>query len=434
VPQKEIGTAARNLLEEARASATADDPDALGAYAMLLHAYGYLSEADSIYRHLRQIDSDPRWPRFHGLILLDQGEAEAAAAAFRAADPDDDEIVMGVYLARALAAGGNTDSALALLRRLLVESPERVDALLDAGALSMSTGDPAASADFYRRALEQAPGLKPAHYGLAQALRAQAMMDEAAVQLQAFESSTLESYLPADDPRRQIGALVVSDSRHVESAKRALAVGDYQRARSELEQARALNPDNLSTLTNLIAVYGRLRQPDQASDAYQAAVAINADYYQAHFNYGVVMAYLGRPREAERAFRAAAAADPGRSEPLVEYGRMLEGAGQGALAAEQYRRALDIDAGSVTARFLLGRQLALSGQPEQAIWHLEQAIASDDPGVPAMMRVLAGVYGQAGDAGKARVTLEAARDRARELGQTELAGQIDRDLARLPAG
>lgn len=436
VPQKEIGAAARNLLEEARATAaaTAGDPDALGAYAMLLQAYGYVGEADSIYRHLRRIDTDPRWPRFHGLILLDQGEADAAAAAFRAADPEDDEIVMRVYQARALAAGGDSDGALALLRTVTEESPERVDALLEAGALTMSAGDPAGSADFYRRALEQAPGLKPAHYGLAQALRAQTLMDEAAAQMQAFESATLEGYTSADDPRREIGALVVSDSRHVDRAKRALASGDYEQARSELEQARALNPDNLSTLTNLIGVYGRLRQPEQAEDAYRAALAINAEYYQAHFNYGVVMAYLSRPRDAERAFRSAADADPSRPEPYVEYGRLLDAAGQGPLAAEQFRTALDLDPDNVSARFLLGRRLALSGEYEQAIWHLEKATASEDPGVPAMMRVLAGIHGQAGDVAQARQTLQAARDRARQLGQTALADQIEQDLARMPAG
>jgi len=436
LPQKEIGAAARNLLEDARAAAVAtpDDPDVLAAYAMRLQAYGYLEEADTIYQHLRDTDSDPRWPRFHGLILLDRGEGDAAMAAFRAADTAGTEVVIQVYQARAMAAGGDRDGALALLRRVTDEHPERVDALLEAGSLAMSSGEPAASADFYARALELAPGLKPAHYGLAQALRAQALMDEAAAQMEAFESATLESYTAADDPRREIGALVVSDSRHVDRAKRALASGDYERARSELEQARALNPDNLSTLTNLIAVYGRLRQPEQAEDAYRAALAINAEYYQAHFNYGVVMAYLGRPRDAERAFRSATGADPSRPEPYVEYGRLLDAAGQGPLAAEQFRTALDLNPDNVSARFLLGRRLALSGEYEQAIWHLEKATASEDPGVPAMLRVLAGVHGQAGDVAGARQTLETARDRAQELGQTELADQIERDLARLPAG
>lgn len=436
VPSTELGAAARASIEAARAEVEAapGDPQLLGAYAMLLQAYGYVSDADTIYRHLRAIDDDPDWPRFHGLILLDRGEAAAAEEAFRAAESGGDATVMEVYRARALTAAGRDQAAMDILRRVLAEDPQRADALLEAGRLAMSSGDPAASAEYYSRALQELPGLKPAHYGLAQALRAKGEPEAASRQMQAFESAPLEGYTPEDDPRRQIAALVVSDSRHVEGAKRALAKGDYERARIELEAARALNPENLSTVTNLIAVYGRLRRPEQAGQAYQAALSINADYYQAHFNYGVVMAYLGRPREAERALRAAAAADPARPEPHVEYGRMLEGAGQGALAAEQFRKALDIDDANVPARFLLGRQLALSGQTDQAIWHLEQAATSEDPGVPAILRVLAGVYGQAGDAGKARITLEAARDRARELGQTELVRQIDRDLARLPAG
>ncbi|MGB5543388.1 MAG: hypothetical protein WBO15_08310, partial [Gammaproteobacteria bacterium] len=70
--------------------------------------------------------------------------------------------------------------------------------------------------------------------------------------------------------------------------------------------------------------------------------------------------------------------------------------------------------------------------PEQAIWHLQQATLGDGPGVPGMMRTLAGVYGQVGRIDDARATLESARERAAQLGQLELAEQIGNDLARLP--
>ena len=431
----DLGSAAAGQLEAARtrAQASAQDPDALGAYAMLLQAYGHVDAAATIYRHLREINDDPRWPRFHGLILLDSGEAGAAETAFREADPDYRQAVITVYLARALAAGGDSPAASAVLVSLIDQHPDRVDALLELAGLSMQGGDAKSSEDFYRRVLASVPGLKPAHYGLAQALRAQGMADEASAQMRLYEVSTVEGFTAEDDPRRELADLVVSDSRHVERAKRALATGDYERARDELEQARVLNPDNLSTLTNLIAVYGRLRQLQAAQNAYQAALAINSEYYQAHFNFGVVMAYLGQALDAERAFRLAAAADPARPEPYVEYGRMLSSAGQSVLAMEQFRRALDIDEENVAARFLLGRQLALAGDSEQAIWHLQQVTLGDDPGVPEMMRVLAGVYGQAGKIDDARATLESARERAAQLGQVELAEQIGNDLARLPA-
>jgi len=430
----DLGSAAAGQLEAAwtRAQASAQDPEALGAYAMLLQAYGHVDAAAAIYGHLREVNDDPRWSRFHGLILLDSGEAEAAETAFRETDPDYSEPVITVYLARALAAGGDSQAASAALVSLIDQHPHRVDALLELAALSMQRGDAKSSEDLYRRVLASVPGLKPAHYGLAQALRARGMADQASAQLRLYEVSAVEVYTAEDDPRRELADLVISDSRHVDRAKRALANGDYERARDELEQARELNPGNLSTLTNLVAVYGRLRQPQAAATAYQAALAINPDYYQAHFNFGVVMAYLGQALEAERAFRLAAAADPARPEPYVEYGRMLGSAGQEALAMEQFRRALDIDEENVAARFLLGRQLALSGDPEQAIWHLQQVARGDDPAVPGMMRVLAGVYGQTGNTDAARETLESARKRALELGQTEMAEQIGRDLARLP--
>ncbi|MGB5590946.1 MAG: tetratricopeptide repeat protein [Gammaproteobacteria bacterium] len=434
VPTAELGAAAREQLDQALAAAKASpaDDDAMGAYAMLLQAYGHVDAAASIYRYLRKKDDDPRWSRYHGLILLDLGDAVAAEAAFRESDPENAEPIMTVYVARALAAGGDNQQASTILRGVVEKYPERVDALIELAAITMQDADPVVSEDLYRRALAAVPDLKPAHYGLAQALRAQGLVEQASAEMALFESASQEGYTPEDDPRRELAAMVVSDSRHVERAKRALAAGDYQRAREELEQARGLNPDNLSTLTNLIAVYGRLREPQAALNAYQSAIAINPDYYQAHFNFGVVMSYLGRPLDAERAYRLAAAADPERPEPYVEYGRMLSGAGQGTLAMEQFRRALDLDANNVAARFLLGRQLALAGDPEQAIWHLQQATLGDGPGVPGMMRALAGVYGQVGRIDDARATLESARERAAQLGQLELAEQIGNDLARLP--
>lgn len=432
-----LGVAARATIDEAYTAALAapDSVESLGRYAMILHAYGQTGVAEVAYRRaMRLVPADTRWPAYGALILFDRSDYDAAVAMFAVADPDASRPVIQVYVARAEAAQGNRDAAVARLDRVLANDPQRVDALLELGRLTMMAETPTAAEESYRRALSARPGLAEAHYGLAQALRAQGQADAAAAQLAAFEASDEKQFLADDDPRRDIAASVESEQTHIRTGKRQLARGDFEGARAALEQALALNPDNLSTLTNLIAIYGRLGETDRAATVYREALEINPDYYRAHYNFGLVAAGAGQARVAERAFSLAAEADPSRPEPYIEYGRLLDRAGQPQLAIDQYRQALERDPDSTAARFLLGQQLARQGDNDAARPHLERLVESDDPAVPAMMRVLAGVYGQSGDTDRARATLAAARDRATELGQTDLASRLDTDLQRLADG
>lgn len=429
-----LGASARATIEQAYEAALTAPESAgpVGRYAMVLHAYGQTESAEQVYRRAMDLDpSDARWPTFVGLIRFDRSDYAAAAAMFAVADPDTRQPVVQVYLARAQAAQGDPDAAAARLDRVLTDDPQRLDALLELGRLAMTAETPAVAEEFYRRALSVRPGLAEAHYGLAQALRAQGESDAAAAQLAEFEANEDSRFLAGDDPRRDIAAAVESEQRHIAVGKRLLARGDFAGARDALTQALSLNPGNLSTLTNLIVIHGRLDETEQAATAYRAALEINPVYYNAHYNYGLVAAGAGQARVAEKAFSLAAEADPSRPEPHIEYGRLLARAGQSQLAIKQYRLALDRDPDSTAARFLLGQQLAQQGDYDAARTHLERLVESDDPSVPGMMRVLAGIYGQSGDTERARATIVAARDRARELGQAELAARLDEDLQRL---
>ena len=402
---------------------------AVGEYALILHAYHQLDAADPAYELARALEEGPDpWALYHGVLLLDTDRPQEALQAFEAAQ---DGHVATVYQARALLADDRPSEAEALLLQVLEEAPDRVDALLELAAIRQQSGDFAAAETYYRKALDGQQGLAEAHYGLAQALRTTGQEAAALAELERFESYRGREWRAQDDPRRAIAELAVSERRYVDEAKAKLAQADFDSAVASLEQARRINPENLSTLTNLIALYGRVGRIEDCVDAYRAAVAIDPNYYQAHFNLGVVMASIDREQEAESAFRRAAAIDTTRPEPYIEYGGLLSRHGEGRLAAEEFRRALDRDPDNIQARFLLGRQLAILGDNQQAIAYLKELVGRDDPAVPSMLRVLAGTYGQAGDVESARRTLETALADASRRNQDSVVVQIEGDLRRL---
>jgi tetratricopeptide (TPR) repeat protein len=404
---------------------------AVGEYAMILHAYQQLEAADPAYELARALEEGPDpWALYHGVLLLDTDRPREALQAFETAEGGQ---VADVYRARALLADDRPSEAVALLEQVLETAPDRIDALLELAAIRQQSGDFVAAENYYRTVLDQEQGLAEAHYGLAQVLRATGQEAAALAELERFESYRGREWRSQDDPRRAIAELVVSERRYVDEAKAKLAQADYDSAIASLEEARGINPENLSTLTNLIALYGRVGRLEECVGAYRAAVAIDPNYYQAHFNLGVVMASIDREQEAESAFRRAAAIDPSRPDPYIEYGGLLSRHGEGRLAAEEFRRALDRDPGNIRARFLLGRELAILGDNQQAIRYLKELVGMDDPAVPSMLRVLAGTYGQAGDLESARRTLETALADAMRRNQESVVGQIEDDLRRLAA-
>jgi len=404
---------------------------AVGEYAMILHAYQQLDAAEAAYELARALVEGPDpWALYHGVLLLDTDRPQAALQAFENAQA---EPVAMVYQARALLADGRPLEAEVLLLQVLEASPGRIDALLELAAIRQQSGDFETAAEDYRKALAEEKELAEAHYGLAQALRGSGREAAALAEMELFERYRGREWRSQDDPRRAIAELAVSERRFVDEAKAKLAQADFDSAIASLEQARQINPENLSTLTNLIALYGRVGRLEDCVDAYRAAVAIDPNYYQAHFNLGVVMASIDREQEAESAFRRAAAIDPARPEPYIEYGGLLSRHGESRLAVEEFRRALDRDPDNIRARFLLGRQLAIGGDNQQAIAYLKELVGRDDPAVPSMLRVLAGTYGQAGDVASARHTLEIALADASRRNQATVVGQIEDDLRRLAA-
>ncbi len=161
--------------------------------------------------------------------------------------------------ALALEASRQDADAVILLRRVLEEYPDSLDAAYCAERLAdhyLATGDTLAAERHYRRSMELRPDLNATtgevHIGLAEALNAQKRYDEA---LQALD------YLPATDLTLNHGVC----RWNAALADAALGVGDFEVAREAASRALAL-----------------LREPDQFSKHRGVGRAALSQERQAH--------------------------------------------------------------------------------------------------------------------------------------------------------
>jgi tetratricopeptide (TPR) repeat protein len=119
---------------------------------------------------------------------------------------------------------------------------------------------------------------------------------------------------------------------------------------------------------------------------------------EAHYNYGVLLASARRLTDAAAAFRQALDANPFHAGAHSNLGAILAREGKLDLAVSHYQQAIANDPAHTAARVNLARLLLATGRPEQARERFAQAL-----------------------------------QRAKALGQTDVAGRIEHELRTLAA-
>jgi tetratricopeptide (TPR) repeat protein len=95
-------------------------------------------------------------------------------------------------------------------------------------------------------------------------------------------------------------------------------------------------------LVNIGTVHLLQKRPDQARDAFEAALRLDPALARAHNSLGVIAAESGRPEEAIERWRRAVSLDPTDYETLFNLGVMLRRLGrddQARVYLEKYVRA-----------------------------------------------------------------------------------------------
>lgn len=110
--------------------------------------------------------------------------------------------------------------------------------------------------------------------------------------------------------------------------------------------------------------------PDEACQAYRAALELEPEFADAHVNLGRLLHEVGEVYAALVHYKAALSLRPGDTTAAFNVGVALEDLGASVDAITAYRRALECDPRNPDAHYNLARLLEQNGKPDLAVRHL----------------------------------------------------------------
>jgi len=350
-----------------------------------------------------------------GMILQTHGQMQAALTCYeRAFALDAGRFDTLYYWGFALAESGETDSAIKRLRQALRVKPDSLPVALKLAEVTRdetmakdlvrrhpneatahyligraSSGATAIAA--YRRALELFPRYGAAQFALAAEYR---KSGQTTTELLHDYEQDKNVWPRLDDPEGfALAELSVSAPGLLRRAERANEAGQLNLALALHQQALQQDPQLAEAWINLISIHARLKQPEAAAKAYEQAVKIAPNRTDAYYNFGVFCQQQERWQEARAAFLKTVSLDPRHPEAYLNLG---------SLAGRQK----NFD--EAAAAF----QKAITARPDLAAAHYNLGL----------------IHAYRHNFPAARASLKKAREHA----NPELAGAIERDLARLP--
>lgn len=416
-----------------KARAHPDDPAVVGNLGMMLHAHEQYRSAEACYRIARTLAPTAlSWAYLIGVSQAEVSDHAGAVRSFRAALTIDPAYLSArVRLADALMAADDLDASLDEYTTLVRDFPELAIAHYGLGRLSSIRGDPKAAAAHYRRAVDMSPQFGVAHYALALAYRDVGLDDLAERHVEAFRRWGARRPVPPDPLLEEVRSLKATARDLVAEAAQLGGTGRLEESIALHLKAIEADPTAAQAHVNLISLYGRLGRSDQAEQHYRAALRLESSLGDAHYNYGVLLTSARRAHEASDAFRRALEVNPFHAQAHNNLATLLAGQGRLDEAVAHYRHAVANDPGHRGARFNLGRALIALGRPREAAEQFERLLLPEDADTPRYMYALANAWFAANELAKARECGGQALQRARALGQTELAARIEQELIRM---
>ena len=420
--------AVRQPIEAGFAEATGrpDDSGANGRLGMVLHANDQFAAARVCYERASILD--PKrfdWVYYLGVAqLVDGKSAEAAITLRRSLGLRPNWLPAEVKLAQALIDSGQSDAALKLLAE--VRSRHPADATVSF-LYGRATGEPA----HYERAVAAFPQYGAALFALAQHYQRSGRGDEAARLLAQYERFKTTSPPVEDSLMDAVYALKTGPTELLRQASTLEAQGQLAAAAELNKKALELDPKLTQAHVNLISAYGRLGDVKKAEEHFRLAIAQNPNAADAHYNFGVLCYATNRKREAQQAFERTVAIDAGHAEAQANLGALLQEEGKTQQAMERFTIAVNLRPDNRVARFHLGRIYANERRYDEALAEFSRILTPEDDATPTYLYAMGATYARAGRLNEATATLDRARLKALERGQTTVAATIDRDRARL---
>jgi arylsulfatase A-like enzyme/Tfp pilus assembly protein PilF len=345
------------------------------------------------------------------------GQAPDSGKSFRdLPDPKDRlDVYAKMSRARGLSRAKEAEEAIALLREVLAEDPEVVDAWFTLGNVYFRQRDWERAAENYRETLKRRPEHDWAMIGLADTFVARGDIDAAV--------AGYRRYLEADPKNAQILYRL---------AQVELDAGRDAEAEKGLRRTLEVEPGTARAEVGLAVIAFRRKDLAGAQAALDRALAIDPKAKHARYNRALIFESQGRAAEAASAYRQEIADHPTNFKAFFNLGRLLEAMGDkaGALAALQSAVAAKED--YAIGRLFLARALLATGDLAAAEREARRGLELDSKGpfTPLGHYVLADVYsrqGRSGDAAREAALGKAAEARSALAAKSTKSGRLPAD-------
>ena len=207
-----------------------------------------------------------------------------------------------------------------------------------------------------------------------------------------------------------------------------MRMGDKARSRGELPVAAALyrkahdaEPERVQPLVSLGQVLMEMQRPDQASEAFSAALLVDGRNLDALRGLGNARLALHKPEEAIPPLKQALTSSANDFRVLNALGVAFDMTGDHGSAHQYYRTGLKLAPENAPLRTNYALSLALAGQTDEAVETIEPLAGL--PTTAQQRQTMALVYGLAGN------TAEAERLALMDLEHTQVKANMERIAA-----
>jgi predicted O-linked N-acetylglucosamine transferase (SPINDLY family) len=289
------------------------------------HETGNLSQAESIYRQVLQVNPEHSGAlHLLGVIAAQSNHFDKAIELInKAIQLNDKNPAFYSSLGIALSGQHQWHEAITNFQQALTLNPNHSEALYNLGHLFQHQNQLAEAARHYQQFLQQNPNDAFVNKNLGIILSQQSNPTEALTYYQRTLSLT-----PNDvEIHRLMGKALA------ESGQLAKAVASYQ-------QALTLNPNDAQIQKNLGNLFRKQGQLEAALTAYQQAIALNPNDAGTYNNLGTVFNQLGQLVQAHNCYQQALLLEPDFAEARSNLGNTLLYQGMAPKALEHYQQVL----------------------------------------------------------------------------------------------
>jgi tetratricopeptide (TPR) repeat protein len=156
-----------------------------------------------------------------------------------------------------------------------------------------------------------------------------------------------------------------------------LGLKQHGPARTELLEAKRLNPAQPTIYNNLALAQAGLGEVDEAIANLKAALALDPPLLEAHNNLGAFLYDKGDYASARREFLTVLQRDPASTSARFNLARTLAAEGDHAAAIREYEAVLSQEPNDVAARYQLGLSYAAMNKKREAASELSRALQMD---------------------------------------------------------